>query len=51
VAALNKKTGKCTPHIRGPKHTEAAKEAWVRLVWFDKFMRQVPTDAQMARVA
>lgn len=48
---LNKKTGKCTPHIRSPKHTAAAKEAWRRLVDFDHWMRQVPTDAQMAKVA
>lgn len=48
---LNKKTGKCTPHIRGPEHTEPAKEAWRRLVAFDQWMRQIPTDAQMRRVA
>jgi hypothetical protein len=48
---LNKKTGTCTPYIRGPQHTEAAKEAWRLLVAFDRSMRQVPTDAQMAKVA
>jgi hypothetical protein len=48
---LNKKTGKCTPHVRGPQHTDAAKEAWRRLVDFDRWMRQVPTEAQMRKVA
>jgi hypothetical protein len=48
---LNKKTGKCTPHIRGPEHTEPAKEAWRRLVAFDQWMRQIPTEAQMRKVA
>ncbi|NIV32423.1 MAG: hypothetical protein GWN58_24175 [Anaerolineae bacterium] len=48
---LNKKTGKCTPYVRGPEHTVAAKQAWRQLVAFDKAMRLVPTDAQMAKVA
>jgi len=48
---LNKKTGKCTPYIRGPEHTSWAKEAWRRLVDFDRCMRQVPTEAQMRKVA
>jgi hypothetical protein len=48
---LSKKTGKCTPAVRGPYHTIAAKQAWRQLVMFDRWMRQVPTDAQMARMA
>jgi hypothetical protein len=48
---LNKKTGKCTPHVRGPEHTGAAKEAWQQLVAFDKWMRQVPTEAQVRKAA
>jgi len=51
VVHLNKRTGACTAHVRGPEHTEAAKEAWCRLVAFDAAMRQLPTEAQMRKVA
>jgi hypothetical protein len=46
---LNKKTGVCTPYVRSPDHTARARDAWLALVVFDRAMRQVPTDAQMAK--
>jgi hypothetical protein len=48
---LNKKTGVLTPHVRGPQHTGPAREAWRRLVEFDRAMRLVPTEAQTKKVA
>jgi hypothetical protein len=42
VIHLDKSTGKCTPHVRGPEATAAAKEAWLHLVALDKAIRAMP---------
>jgi hypothetical protein len=42
VIHLDKSTGKCTPHVRGPEATAAAKQAWLHLVALDKAIRAMP---------